>query len=179
MSWRWREADKESVMDDLVIRRIVPGDLPALLEIYNHYVRETAITFDIEPHTMAQRQAWLNGFSASGRYQCFVAETGGQTVGWASSHRYNERAAYETTVASSIYLAPQATGKGLGRRLYATLLEALSCEDVHRVFGGITLPNEASVRLHRFFGYEPVGIYCEIGRKFGRYWDVATFLRVS
>jgi phosphinothricin acetyltransferase len=58
------------------------------------------------------------------------------------------------------------------------LLEALSGEDVHRVFGGITLPNEASVRLHRFFGYEPVGIYREIGRKFGRYWDVATFLKV-
>ena len=166
-------------MDDLVIRRIVPGDLPALLEIYNHYVRETAITFDIEPHTMAQRQAWLNGFSATGRYQCFVAETGGKAVGWASSHRYNERAAYETTVASSIYLAPQATGKGLGRRLYAVLLDALSGEDVHRVFGGITLPNEASVRLHQSFGYQPVGIYREIGRKFGRYWDVATFLKIT
>jgi len=165
-------------MNDLVIRRIVPGDLPALLDIYNHYVRETAITFDIEPHTLAQRQAWLNGFSPSGRYQCFVAETGGKAVGWASSHRYNERAAYETTVASSIYLAPQATGKGLGRRLYAVLLDALSGEDVHRVFGGITLPNEASVRLHQSFGYQPVGIYREIGRKFGRYWDVATFLKV-
>jgi len=165
-------------MNDLVIRRIIPGDLPALLDIYNHYVRETAITFDIEPHTMAQRQAWLSGFSASGRYQCFVAETGGKAVGWASSHRYNERAAYETTVASSVYLAPQATGRGLGRRLYATLLEALSGEDVHRVFVGITLPNEASVRLHQSFGYEPVGIYREVGRKFGRYWDVATFLKV-
>jgi phosphinothricin acetyltransferase len=99
------------------IRRVEQGDLPTLLDIYNHYVRETAITFDIEPRTCAQRQAWLDGFAPTGRYQCFVATGDGRTIGWASSHRYNERAAYETTVTSSIYLAPEAMGKGLGRRL--------------------------------------------------------------
>jgi phosphinothricin acetyltransferase len=160
-----------------IIRRIQPGDLPALLEIYNHYVRETPITFDIEPRTLAQRQAWLDSFAPSGRYQCFVAVRNDRAVGWASSHRYNERAAYETTVTSSIYLTPGMTGQGLGRQLYATLFEALSSEDVHRVFGGITLPNEASVRLHRSFGFEPVGVYQEVGRKLGRYWDVATYLK--
>ena len=162
---------------NVAIRRVEQGDLPALLEIYNHYVRETPVTFDIEPRTMAQRQAWLDTFAASGRYQCFVAVKDGQPVGWASSHRYNERAAYDTTVASSIYLAPDATGWGLGRRLYAVLFDALKAEDVHRLFGGITLPNEASVRLHQSFGFELVGTYPEVGRKFGRYWDVAAYLR--
>jgi phosphinothricin acetyltransferase len=159
------------------IRRVEPGDLPALLDIYNHYVRETPITFDVEPRTLAQRQAWLDGFAADGRYQCFVTVRNGNPIGWASSHPYNERAAYETTVASSIYLAPGVTGQGLGRRLYATLFEALSGQDIHRIFGGVTLPNEPSVRLHRSFGFEPVGVYREIGRKLGRYWDVAVYLK--
>jgi phosphinothricin acetyltransferase len=164
-------------MAGAVIRPVEQCDLPALTDIYNHYVRETPITFDIEPRTLAQRQAWLDGFTPAGRYQCFVAVEDGAPVGWASSHRYNERAAYETTVASGIYLAPEACGQGLGRRLYATLFQALEKQDIHRIFAGITLPNEASVRLHHALGFEPVGIYREVGRKFSRYWDVTAYLK--
>ena len=164
-------------MSDLVIRRVEQRDLPALLDIYNHYVRETPVTFDIEPRTLEQRQQWLDGFSRAGRYQCLVAVKDGQAIGWANSHRYNERAAYDTTVSSSIYLAPHMTGQGIGRRLYAALFEALQGEDIHRIFGGITQPNEASVRLHLAFGFAPVGVYREVGRKFGRFWDVATYMR--
>jgi phosphinothricin acetyltransferase len=164
-------------MSEIAIRHVEQRDLPALLDVYNHYVRETAITFDIEPRTLEQRQAWFDGFAPSGRYQCFVAVKDGLPIGWASAHRYNERAAYDTTVATSIYLAPEACGGGLGRMLYTTLFEALAREDIHRLFGGITLPNEASVRLHRAFGFEPVGIYREVGRKFGRFWDVAAYLK--
>jgi phosphinothricin acetyltransferase len=153
------------------------GDLPALLDIYNHYVRETPITFDIEPRTLAQRRQWLDGFASTGRYQCFVAVKGGKAIGWASSHPYKDRAAYDTTVMSSIYLSPDACGQGLGRRLYAILFDALVGEDIHRAFVGITLPNEASVRLHLAFGFQPVGTYREVGRKFGRFWDVATYLK--
>jgi len=160
-----------------IIRRGEPGDLPALLEIYNHYVRETPVTFDIEPRTLAQRKTWFDSFAAKGRYQCFVAIRNDKAIGWTNSHPYKDRAAYDTTVASSIYLAPDATGQGLGRRLYAALFDALAGEDIHRVFGGITLPNEPSVRLHGSFGFEPVGVYREVGRKFGRYWDVATYLK--
>lgn len=164
-------------MGEIAFRPVEQGDLAALTDIYNHYVRETSITFDIEPRTLAQRQVWLDGFSATGRYRCFVAVKDGAPIGWASSHRYNERAAYDSTVLSSIYLAPDMTGKGIGRWLYSVLFDALKDEDVHRVFGGITLPNQASVRLHEAMGFEQVGVYQEVGRKFGRYWDVATYLR--
>lgn len=164
-------------MSNAGFRRVERGDLPALLDIYNHYVRETPVTFDIEPRTLEQRQAWFDGFAPAGRYQCFVAVRGGRVLGWASSHRYNDRAAYATTVSSSIYLAPDACGQGLGRQLYATLFEALAGEDIHRIFGGITVPNEASVGLHRSFGFEEVGVYREVGRKFGRFWDVAAYLK--
>ena len=164
-------------MSEAVIRPLEEGDLPGLTDVYNHYVRETPITFDIEPRSLDQRRQWAAGFAPSGRYQCFVAVKDGAPLGWASSHRYNERAAYDPTVASGIYLAPGARGQGLGRRLYTALFEALGREDVHRVFAGITLPNEASVGLHRSFGFEPVGIYREVGRKFGRFWDVGTYLK--
>ena len=159
-------------MQAIVIRRAEQGDLPALLAIYNHYVRETPATFEIEPRTV-----WFNAFAATGRYQCFVAVKDGEPVGYASSNRYKDRAAYDPTVASSVYLAPPARGQGLGRRLYAALFDAMAQEDVHRIAAGITLPNEASVGLHRSFGFEPVGIYREVGRKFGRFWDVATYLK--
>lgn len=164
-------------MDEVGFRSVEQGDLAALTDIYNHYVRETSITFDIEPRTLAQRQVWLDGFSTAGRYRCFVAVKDGTAIGWASSHRYNERAAYDTTVLTSIYLAPALTGRGIGRRLYSVLFDALKDEDIHRAFGGITQPNQASVRLHEAMGFEKVGVYREVGRKFGRYWDVATYLR--
>ena len=164
-------------MSEVSIRPLEEGDLPALTDIYNHYVRETPITFDIEPRSLDQRRQWAAGFASTGRYQCFVAVKDGAPLGWASSHRYNERAAYDTTVLSSVYLAPRARGQGLGRKLYGALFEALAGEDVHRVFVDITLPNEASVRLHLGFGFASVGIYREVGRKFGRFWDVATYLK--
>ena len=159
------------------IRRIEESDLPALLAIYNYYVRETPVTFDIEPRSLEQRRAWFDGFAATGRYQCFVAVKDGEPVGWASSHPYHERAAYRTTVLVSVYLSPECTAQGLGRRLYAALFEALGREDIHRAVGSITLPNPASVGLHESFGFRLAGTYPELGRKFGRFWDVATYLK--
>jgi len=133
------------------------------------------VTFDIEPRTLEQRQAWFDNFAPNGRHQCFVAARGGQPIGWACSGRFKDRAAYDTSVETSIYLAPGEVGKGLGRRLYQTLFEALAGEDVHRAFGGITLPNEASVGLHLAMGFSHVGTYREVGRKFGRFWDVGWY----
>jgi phosphinothricin acetyltransferase len=164
-------------MSEIVIRRAEPGDLPALLAIYNHYIATTPITFDIEPRTLAQRREWLEQFSDSGRYQCFAAVAGSEPVGWACSARFKEKEAYATSIETSVYCAPDHTGKGLGRRLYATLFAALKGEDIHRAYGGVTLPNDASVALHKASGFGHVGTYNEIGRKFGKYWDVALFLR--
>lgn len=164
-------------MSVVSIRPVEQGDLPALLDIYNHYVINTPITFDIDPRTLAQRQEWLSVFKPTGRFQCFVAVRGATPIGWASSVKFKDRAAYDTSVETGIYLAPDETGKGLGRKLYATLLEALAREDIHRAFGGVTLPNEASVGLHLAMGYRHVGTYNEVGRKFGRFWDVGWYER--
>jgi phosphinothricin acetyltransferase len=165
-------------MSDVSIRHAQARDLPALLDIYNHYVVHTPITFDIEPRTLEQRKQWFEAFKTSGRYQCLVAARGERAIGWACSGRFKDRAAYDTSVETSIYLAPDETGKGLGRKLYGALFEALKGEDLHRAFGGVTQPNEPSVGLHLAMGFAPVGTYKEVGRKFGRFWDVAWFERV-
>lgn len=164
-------------MADVSIRRAEQGDLPELLAIYNHYVVNTPVTFDLEPRTLAQRQEWFGGFASTGRYQCFVAARGGKPIGWVCSARFKEKAAYDTSIETSVYLSPGEGGRGTGRRLYKTLFDALVGQDIHRAFGGITLPNDASVGLHLSLGFQHLGTYREIGRKFDKFWDVALYLK--
>jgi len=158
-----------------VIRPAQEGDLLRLTEIYNYYIRETAITFEVEPYSVEERRPWLAQFGAIGRYRILVAQCGGSAVGWANSRRFHERAAYDPTIETSIYLDPECRGKGIGTQLYGALFELLRGEDLHRAIGSITLPNEASVALHRKLGFTPVGVIREVGRKFDRWWDVGWF----
>jgi phosphinothricin acetyltransferase len=164
-------------MCDISIRRAEPSDLSPLLDIYNDYVRNTSITFDIEPRTLNQRQEWLDQFAHHGRYQCFVAVLAAKPIGWACSAKFKEKEAYATSIETSVYCARGYTGRGIGRRLYAALFEALQGEDIHRAYGGITLPNEASIGLHVAMGFRLIGTYRDVGRKFGRFWDVALYER--
>ena len=154
------------------IRPARPHDLAPLAAIYDHYVANTAITFDLEPFGVEGRRPWLAEFADHGRHRLFVADVGGEAVGYASSHAFRPRGAYATSVETSIYLAPAWTGNGLGVRLYTALFDALASEDVHRAYAGITLPNDASLALHARFGFERVGAFHEVGFKHGRYWDV-------
>ena len=160
-------------MPEIHIRHASVEDLPRLTEIYNHYVVHTPVTFDIEPYTLEKRAAWLDQFSSMGRYRLLVAVEDDGIVGYAGTTRFRAKAAYDTTVETTIYCAPEAVGKGIGRRLYGALFEAIAGEDIHRIVGGYTLPNAGSARLHAEFGFQQVGIFHENGRKFDRYWDVA------
>lgn len=157
----------------LDIRPAVPGDLPRLTEIYNHYVVETPITFDVTPFTVEERRGWFDGHPDGGPHRLLVAVDGGAVAGYATSSPFKAKAAYATSVEVSVYCAPDTTGRGLGTALYEALFAAIAGEDVHRAYAGVALPNDASLRLHRRFGFTDVGVYREVGRKFGRYWDVA------
>jgi phosphinothricin acetyltransferase len=160
-------------MADLRIRPANRADLPRLTEIYNHYVVHTPITFDLEPYTVERREAWLEQFALTGRHRLVVAEENSLVVGYAGTMRFRVKPAYDTTVETTIYSSPETVGKGIGRRLYAALFEAIAGENVHRIVAGYTLPNAASAKLHEQFGFKPVGIFSEVGFKFGKYWDVA------
>lgn len=156
----------------VAIRRGALGDLAAVTGLYNVYVRETAITFDVEPYTVETRRPWFDAFRASGRHQLFVADEGGRVVGYACTRTFREKRAYDTTVEASVYLDRAAYARGIGTQLYTRLFEAIATEDVHRVIAGITLPNDASIALHTRFAFTRVGILQEVGHKLDRYWDV-------
>lgn len=160
-----------------VVRAAQPGDLLALTDIYNHYVRTSGVTFDTTEFTVEARQEWFSHYAASGPHRLFVAVEGDDVLGYATSSPFRPKAGYATSVELTVYLRPDATGRGLGRMLYRSLLEALAEEDLHRAYAGVALPNDASVALHERLGFREIGTYVEVGRKFGRYWDVRWFER--
>jgi phosphinothricin acetyltransferase len=161
----------------LAIEAARAEDLGAINDIYNHYVVHTPITFDVEPKSMAWRREWFSTFGTEGRHRLLVARLGEDVVGYASSAPHRPKAAYEPSVETTVYLAADRAGEGIGSALYDTLLRLLEGEDVHRALAGITMPNPASVRLHERFGFRRVGTFTEQGRKLGRYWDVAWYER--
>jgi phosphinothricin acetyltransferase len=159
------------------IRPAADADLPALTEIYNHYVVHTPITFDVNPVTPDERRPWFREHAATGRHRLLVAEEHGLVLGYASTSRFRPKAAYDTTVESSVYCRADAVGRGIGTLLYRELFQAIAGEDVHRIVAGVTQPNAASNALHTREGFERVGVFSSVGRKFDRYWDVAWFQR--
>lgn len=156
-------------MTEAVVRHAGEADLPAITAIYNHYIENTAITFELEPH---DRRGWLAGFDAKGRHRLFIVTRGDDILGYAYSGPFRERAAYGRSVETSVYLKDGAGGRGLGTALYRAVFEALADEDAHRAFAGITLPNEVSVALHEKFGFTRIGVFSDAGWKFERYHDV-------
>jgi phosphinothricin acetyltransferase len=100
-------------------------------------------------------------------------------MGYAGTTPFRPKAAYETTVETTIYCAPEAVGMGLGNHLYRELFASLKGEDIHRFVAVYALPNAATEALHRRFGFKVVGVFSENGRKFGKYWDVCWLERVG
>jgi phosphinothricin acetyltransferase len=164
-------------MMQIAVRPAIEDDLPALTDIYNHYVVNTPITFDLQPLTVDERREWFVEHSHGGRHRLLVAawenDGRGQVVGYASTSRFRTRAAYDTTVESSVYCDANLVRRGIGTALYRALFELLKNEDINRIVAGVTLPNVASIALHERCGFRHVGTLSSVGRKFDRYWDVA------
>ncbi len=160
---------------DVLVRPAEERDLERLTAIYNHYVTETATTFDTEPFTVAQRREWFSHYGTTGRHRLLVAEQDGLVLGYASTSRFHPRSAYDTTVELTALCAPEAVGRGIGQRLYEELFAAIKGEDIRVAMALITLPNRGSVALHERFGFRCAMVIREVGRKFNRYWDVAWY----
>lgn len=148
-------------MSRMRIRTAERRDLARITEIYNHYVLKTPVTFDVEAYTVEQREPWFAQFGGTGRHRLLVAEEGGIVMGYAGTTRFRPKKAYETTVETTIYCAPEALEKGIGRRLYAELSQTLRAEDIHRFVAGYVLPNPATEALHRRFGFKVMGVFSE------------------
>ena len=159
------------------IRPAVLDDLEAVNEIYFHYVVNSHCTFDTEPAPLGARVMWFNRYGTTGRHRLLVADDGRRVVGYAGSGEFKDKGAYDPSVETSVYLRPDAGGHGIGGLLYERLFAELATEDVHRAYAGIALPNPASIALHERLGFRQVAHFTEVGRKFGKWWDVAWYER--
>jgi L-amino acid N-acyltransferase YncA len=157
-------------MSPPTIRECLDADVPRVCTIYNHYVRDTVVTFEETPIAVAEMTRRVA--EVRRRFPWLVVELQGAVAGYAYASLWKARSAYRFCVESTIYLAPEAVGRGLGKALYGALLEALPRCDAHRVLGCIALPNDASVALHEKLGFRRVGVFDEVGWKFGRWVDV-------
>ena len=154
----------------VILRPARTEDAASLLEIYCPYVEHTAISFEITPPSVEEMAARIT--KSLSAWQFLVAEQAGRCIGFANALPYAERAAYCWSVTVGIYIHPHHHRQGLGRALYLQLFDDLRSKGYCQAIAGITLPNEKSVGLHHSLGFETVGIYKNIGRKFGRWHDV-------
>jgi phosphinothricin acetyltransferase len=144
----------------------------AVAKIYNHYVRESTITFEEEAVSVTEMVDRIQRVQST-NLPWLIAEENGEIVGFAYASPWKARAAYRHSVEITVYLAPECGGRGIGSALYAELISLLETRGIHAVIGGIALPNDASVALHEKFGMEKVAHFREVGYKFGRWIDVA------
>lgn len=158
------------------IRLAREGDLPALLAIYNAAIEQTTATCEIEPRTPAQRQPWWDAH-LDPRYPILVAEADGELLGYACLSVWVAGPVYARTAESSLYLAPNAQGRGLGTRMMQALLAEARKIGHHVVLSRIWSQNGASLAMCRKCGYETVGVQKEVGRRHGA-WEDCMILQV-
>lgn len=163
-------------MTDVTIRPAVETDAAAIAAIYAHYVRETTITFEEDVVTPGDMGARMASVAAAG-LPWLVVSRGPDVYGYAYATPWRPRTAYRFSVETTVYLAHDAVGRGLGTRLYTDLLVRLSDLGLHVALGGIALPNAASVALHESCGFRKVAHLSEVGFKFGRWVDVGYWQR--
>jgi phosphinothricin acetyltransferase len=159
---------------DVILRRATADDAEAMLAIYNHEVVHHTTTLDLVPRSVDEQRAWIE--ARSGAFSAVVAETTGDersVVGFASLSPYKERAAYNTTVEDSVYVARDRAGEGIGRALMTHLVDVARSSGFHSIIARIETSGDASLALHRAVGFELVGIEREVGRKHRRWLDVA------
>ena len=153
------------------------SDAEAIRTIYNHEVVHTAATFDLVPRTLDDQVSWLQ--ARSGAFSAIVAigDTG-EVVGFGALSPYKERAAYRTSVEDSVYVRRDLGGQGVGSLILGRMVEVAADSGFHTIFARINASGEASIALHRKWGFELVGIEREVGRKFNRWHDVALMQRL-
>lgn len=153
---------------NFTFRDAQPNDADELAAIYNHFVATSIVTFDLDSKPAA---AFRDRIEA-GTHPWLVCVHEGRVVAYSCASPWKAKRAYERTVESTLYVQPDFARRGIGMRLYRDLLARLAGSGVHKVLGGITVPNEASVQMHKKFGFERVGVMYEVGFKFDRWVDV-------
>ena len=164
-------------MAEMIIRSATPDDAAEILDIYAPYVRDTAITFEYDVPSLDEFRQRIAGTLL--KYPYLAAVYNGRIVGYAYAGPFKTRAAYDWAAELTIYLAPSAQGKGVGRMLYAALEEALRKMGILNLYACIGYPHiedeyltRNSAEFHAHLGFEKVGEFHRCGFKFGRWYDM-------
>ncbi|QUM77039.1 N-acetyltransferase family protein [Moritella sp. 24] len=144
-------------------------DVEGITDIFNYYIEHTNARFEESPFTLENRQNWFSQFSGNPKHQLYVAVANRKLLGFACSQPYRDISAFGDTVEVTVYLTSEAQGKGLGSKLYSQLFSCIFTHGVHRVLSGVALPNEASIVLHKHFGFREIGVFNEYAKKNGKY----------
>lgn len=159
---------------DIVIRLADRCDLPAMLEIYSYYVRNTVFSLEYEPPSAAKFSRRFETFTA--QFPWLVCEQGGEVLGYAYAHKFHERAAYDWSAECTVYVKNTLQRRGVGRTLYTCLLGILRLQRYRTAVGLISVPNENSEALHRSLGFERQGLIKNAGYKSEAWRSVAWYV---
>lgn len=154
-----------------MIRQISATDVAEILPIYNFHVENTIVTFDLIPLSVQQYAEKV--LRIAKEYPFLVFEDNNEIVGYAYASTWRPKPAYKQTVESTVYVKNNTQGKQIGTKLYTELLKQLKEKNYKVVIGGISLPNETSIKFHEKFGFEKVGHFSKVGKKFDQWVDVA------
>ena len=156
-----------------MIRSVTQQDASSIANIYNEYVLNSTITFETEPVTVAEMEKRINHLSKDFPY--FVYEENNEIQGYCYVHYWKEKAAYKYTLETTVYLSPNAKGKGIGTLLMKKLIETCKEQGYHNLIACITSGNEASFYLHTKLGFKKVSHFHEVGLKFNQWLDVIDY----
>lgn len=162
-------------MDRFEIRAVALADARRLAEIYRHYVLNTTVSFETTPPTVSEMEGRIRSISGSCPFYVAVESGSEIVVGYCYAHPWKERPAYARTVESTIYLASEATGCGLGRSLMKRVVDDCRSLGYHAIIACVTAENETSCRFHQALGFEKVSHFKGVGFKFGRWLDVVDY----
>ncbi|NKB59369.1 MAG: GNAT family N-acetyltransferase [Alphaproteobacteria bacterium] len=154
-----------------MIRSVTPDDAATLCSLYNHYIEHSIVTFEEEPVSVEAFRDRIENITESCPWLVYEADD--DIAGYVYASPWKARHAYRYAAESTVYMAPNQGGKGIGTALYERLIADLKAQSVHSVMAGIALPNDASVALHEKVGFEKVAHFKEVGWKFNRWIDVA------
>ena len=152
------------------IRQVQDKDIPKIIEIYNWYILNTTITFEIKAISFLEMKKRIQ--EKIEKYDWLVGEFNQEIIGYAYYSSFRTRPAFNHTVESSIYLAQESIGKGFGKPLYSELTESAKKRGFRELIGVIALPNQGSIALHQKLGFQEIGVLKNVGYKFDNYIDV-------
>lgn len=153
-----------------MIRYVTQRDIKRITEIYNDYIINTTISFEVKPLTEDEMRNRIESVLAHGPF--LVWEEDGEIAGYCYAHPWKERAAYHNTLETTVYLAPQYFRRGIGTQLMRELINQCRVNNIKVLIACITANNEASIKMHEALGFKQVSYFSQVGEKFGQWLDV-------